>query len=79
MWKLFRALLVLACLIPLNLFAATESLIAIRAGSLLNPDGKISQNVVILIRGDRIERIATETIPDGAKVIDLSEYTVFQD
>ena len=76
MWKLRQSLLVFLCLFPLNLFGAAESLIAIRAGTMLNPDGKVSQNVVILIRGDRIERVATETIPDGAKVIDLSEYTV---
>ncbi len=74
MIKLIRVLLLL-CLFTFNLFAA-DSLIAIRAGNLLNPDGKISQNVVILVRGERIEKIGEGEIPAGAEVIDLSGYTV---
>jgi imidazolonepropionase-like amidohydrolase len=74
MLKLTRAF-VLLCLFTLQLSAA-DSVTVIRAGSLLNPDGKISQNVVIVIRNDRIEKVGAQQIPDGAKVIDLSGYTV---
>ncbi len=63
------------------LFAAplhAEDLTAIRAGQLLNPvDGSLTRNAVILVRGERIERVgANAAIPAGAKVIDLSAYTV---
>jgi imidazolonepropionase-like amidohydrolase len=45
---------------------------------LLNPvDGSITQNVVILVNGERIEQVgANAKVPDGARVIDLSAYTV---
>jgi imidazolonepropionase-like amidohydrolase len=74
MIKLTRAF-VLLCLFALQA-SATDSVIVIRAGSLLNPDGKISQNVVILIRNERIEKVGASQIPEDAKVIDLSGYTV---
>jgi len=50
--------------------------IAIHAGRLVDVrTGKVSENAYIIIAKDRIERIA-ETAPSGAKVIDLTKYTV---
>ena len=52
----------------------------VRAGKLLDVrSGKMLADQVIVIRGDRVERVepaAKETIPAGAKVIDLSHATV---
>jgi imidazolonepropionase-like amidohydrolase len=58
--------------------AQTVSVTAIRCGKLINPvDGSITENAIILVRGDRIERVgAGLQIPAGAQVIDLTRYTV---
>jgi len=73
----------LALLLLLTLFtcpapAQVESLTAIRCGRLLNPqDGTIVQNAVIIVRGERVERVgAGIPIPASARVVDLSGYTV---
>ena len=71
--------LVLACLLALpSLPAQAEDVTAIRCGQLLNPvDGSLTRNAVIVVRGDRIEKVGTDvTIPDGARLIDLSGHTV---
>src|SRR5258707_6327747 len=72
--------LVLAWCLLLSSFAFAQSnlLTAIRCGRLINPvDGSVTQNAVIIVRGDRIEQVgANLSIPGGAKVIDLSGYTV---
>jgi imidazolonepropionase-like amidohydrolase len=70
---------ILACLLALPGAAArADGVTAIRCGRLLNPvDGSITPNAVIILSGERIERAgANEKIPDGARVIDLSRYTV---
>ncbi|HTG16617.1 MAG TPA: amidohydrolase family protein, partial [Blastocatellia bacterium] len=58
--------------------AQSNTLTAIRCGRLINPvDGSVTQNAVIIVRGERIEAAgANIKVPDGAKVIDLSNYTV---
>src|SRR5262245_64055546 len=76
-----KLLLVVACASLLSVgpaFAQSTSVTAIRCGRLINPvDGSVTQNAVIIVRGDRIEQVgAAVKIPDGAKVIDLSAYTV---
>jgi imidazolonepropionase-like amidohydrolase len=51
----------------------------VRAGKLLDVrSGKILDNQILVIRGARIDRIApaTESIPAGAKVVDLSHATI---
>jgi imidazolonepropionase-like amidohydrolase len=52
----------------------------VRAGKLLDVrSGKMLADQVIVIRGDRVERVAAaakETIPAGARAIDLSRATV---
>src|SRR5436309_3469841 len=57
---------------------AQSNVTAIKCGRLVNPiDGLVTLNAVIIVRGERIEavRVAAK-IPDGAKLIDLSAYTV---
>jgi imidazolonepropionase-like amidohydrolase len=58
--------------------APAPPLLAIRAGALIDGTGAAPvRNAVILIRGDRIEAAgAGVRIPSGARVVDLSAYTV---
>lgn len=58
--------------------AAGEGVTAIRCGRLVNPaDRSVTRNAVIIVRGDRIEQVGVGLRPpDGARVIDLSSYTV---
>lgn len=58
--------------------AQSGAVTAIRCGRLIHPaDGAVTQNAVIIARGDRIEQVGAGTnIPKGAKVIDLTSYTV---
>jgi imidazolonepropionase-like amidohydrolase len=58
--------------------AQSSQVTAIRCGRLINPvDGSLTQNAVIVVRGERIEAVgANLKVPDGARVIDLSKYTV---
>jgi imidazolonepropionase-like amidohydrolase len=75
---------VLTCLIravlSFALSAADPPKTYVRAGKLLDVRaGKMLSNQVIVIRGDRIERVASSnevTIPAGAVVVDLSHSTV---
>ena len=55
-----------------------ERVVAVRAGQLINGTGAAPvSNVVILIRGERIVEVGpTVRIPQGADVVDLSQYTV---
>jgi len=59
-------------------FAQSSAVTAIKCGRLINPaDGSVTQNVIIIVRGDRIEQVGTSvSIPAGARVVDLSAYTV---
>lgn len=69
----------LACLLAQpGASAAAESVTAIRCGRLVNPaDGSVTHNAVIVINGDRIEQVNPNAmVPDGARMIDLSAYTV---
>ena len=58
--------------------AQSTQTIAVRCGRLINPvDGTVTQNAIIIVRGERIEQVGARlAIPNGAKVIDLSAYTV---
>ena len=72
-----RLILLVCFLLSSNLFSQTDSITVIRAGNLLNPeDGSLRKNAIIVVRGEKIEQVSAEAIPDGAKVIDLSGYTV---
>ncbi len=61
-------------------FAAEEPVSAIRAGRVVDVvSGKQLSDQVLIVRGDRIESVGAAGaagIPAGAKVIDLSGYTV---
>lgn len=57
----------------------TKSLVAIRAGRLIDVEqGQIRLNQVVVVRGDRIAAVqpASGPIPTGARIIDLSRFTV---
>ena len=54
-------------------FAATK---AIKAGKVIDANGKVIANAVIVIDNDRITAITTGAPPAGAEVIDLSRYTI---
>lgn len=71
-------LLTLALLLCSAAVAQSNSVTAIKCGRLINPvDGSVTRNAVVIIRGELIEQAgAGLKIPDGAKVIDLSAYTV---
>ena len=58
--------------------AQTGPITAIGCGRLINPaDGSITLNAIVIIKGQRVEQTgAGLRIPDGARVIDLSAYTV---
>ncbi len=57
---------------------AEAPVVAIRAGTLIDgTGGSPVRNAVIVIRGDRIEAVGPSVrVPAGARVIDLSRYTV---
>ena len=54
-------------------FAATK---AIRAGKVIDPNGKVITNAVIVVDGDRITSVGTGAPPADAELIDLSRYTI---
>ncbi|HWN99628.1 MAG TPA: amidohydrolase family protein [Blastocatellia bacterium] len=58
--------------------AQTTQLAMIKCGRLINPvDGSVTPNAVIIVRGERIEAVGVNIkAPEGARVIDLSNYTV---
>src|ERR1700686_4767237 len=57
--------------------AVAAPLTAIRAGQFIDVEsGRVLANQIILIRGAKIEAVGAKTIPDDAKVIDLSHMTV---
>ena len=48
--------------------------VALQFGRLVDAKGQVVNNPVVIVDGDRIERIAT-TVPAGANVVDLRKYT----
>ena len=77
----FFALLVASSMIyapPVRMQQSSRNLIAIKAGRLIDVKGGIArENQTIIIEGDRIKSVGSNlTIPDGARVIDLSHSTV---
>ena len=76
--KLIAAAMLVCLLVVPSISAQAPTVTAIRCGRLINPvDGSVTQNAIIIVRGDRIEQVSTNPrIPDGARVIDLTAYTV---
>ena len=62
------------------LWSQTPQVIAVRAGRLFNSkSGQVMTKQVVLIQGERITEVGSEdqvTVPQGARVIDLSQATV---
>src|SRR5262245_24831417 len=54
-------------------FAATK---AIKAGKVIEPNGKVVANAYIIVDNDRVTAITTAAPPAGAEIIDLSRYTI---
>jgi imidazolonepropionase-like amidohydrolase len=63
---------------PVRMQQSSRNMIAIKAGRLIDVKGGIArENQTIIIEGDRIKSVGSNlTIPDGARVIDLSHSTV---
>jgi imidazolonepropionase-like amidohydrolase len=75
MTRLMLAVLAAAFPVP----ALAQTLTVIRAGRLVDVDkGEVRRDQLVLVRGDRIEAVqpASARIPEGARVVDLSRYTV---
>src|SRR5262249_28478597 len=53
--------------------AATK---AIKAGRLIDPNGRVITNAVVVVDNDRITSVGTGAPPAGAEVIDLSRFTL---
>ncbi len=76
------AIVLLACLLcpsPGRAAAQEPALTAIRAGRLVDVErSEVRRDQVVLVRGDRIVGVqpASAKLPAGARVIDLSRYTV---
>jgi len=70
-----RFALIIALLVLAPCVSQAQDVTAIRAGTVLDVGtGLTTQNVVILVRGNRIEAMGTSVaIPDGARVVDLSD------
>src|SRR5258708_6736609 len=61
-------------------WAADPAVVYVKCGKLLDVhSGKIASDQAILIRGDKIEKVGAASaiaMPAGAKVVDLSKFTV---
>lgn len=76
--KALLCLLTVGCaVLPVNPQSNAPSVKAVRFGKLIDGAGKVLTNAVVLVRGDRIESVASGAaqIPVGAEVIDMSRYT----
>ena len=74
-----RALPVLLSALTLAAPVAAQPVVAIRAGRLVDVErGEVRRDQVVVVRGERIDRIqaGSERIPEGARLSDLSRYTV---
>ena len=56
---------------------ASGKLLALRFARLVDGTGKVIQNPLVVVENDRIKSVGSSTtpIPDGATVMDLSQYT----
>ncbi len=70
-----RALIALSFLVTYSsAFAATK---AVKFGKLVDGTGRVVTNAVVIVEDDRVKSVASgdASIPAGAEVIDLSQYT----
>ena len=74
--KPIAGLALLAGLVSLAAPAEEPALVAVRAARLLDVrSGRMIENPIVVIRGDRIESVA-KSVPAGAKVLDLGTRTL---
>lgn len=73
-----KNLILMSLLVLFTTALAGGQVTAIRAGKIVDPaTGKVETNQIILVEGRDIKAVgANVKIPDGAKVIDLSQYTI---
>lgn len=72
------AVVVLAATFPLRAVVA-QTITAIRAGRLVDVEkGQVRRDQLVLVRGEHVESVqpGSAKVPAGARVIDLSRYTV---
>ncbi len=73
MKRILLSLLILAT----SLGISQEKIKVIKCGSLIDvKNEQVKKNVLILIKGNKIEKVGTFEIPPGAEIIDLSDMTV---
>jgi imidazolonepropionase-like amidohydrolase len=73
MKRILLSLLILAT----SLGFSQEKIKVIKCGSLIDvKNEQVKKNVLILIKGNKIEKVGTFEIPPGAEIIDLSDMTV---
>jgi imidazolonepropionase-like amidohydrolase len=73
MKRILLSLLILAT----SLGISQEKIKVIKCGSLIDvKNEQVKKNVLILIKGNKIEKVGTFEIPLGAEIIDLSDMTV---
>ena len=79
-WWLASAVLAALSARPVGSAAAQDAaVVAIKAGRLVDVErGEVRRDQVIIVRGERIAAVqpASAKLPEGARVIDLSRYTV---
>ena len=77
--RLVATAAVTGCFASSALAQAKGQVVAVRAGRLVDVDkGEVRRDQMIVVRGDRIEAVqpGSAKLPAGARVIDLSKYTV---
>ncbi|MGH9322483.1 MAG: amidohydrolase family protein [Vicinamibacteria bacterium] len=63
--------------LPLFLLGQEDGVIAVRARQLIDGTGGAPVSAaVVLVRGERIEKVGSDSIPPGARVIDLGNATI---
>ena len=73
MKRILLSLLILAT----SLGISQEKIKVIKCGSLIDvKNEQVKKNVLILIKGNKTEKVGTFEIPPGAEIIDLSDMTV---
>jgi imidazolonepropionase-like amidohydrolase len=73
--RLFISIITLLCV---GSFLSAAQVKVIKAGKVIDPETEaVQENVLILIKGDKIKEIGKELeIPDDAEIIDLSKCTI---
>jgi imidazolonepropionase-like amidohydrolase len=72
-----KIILLSLLILATSLGISQEKIKVIKCGSLIDvKNEQVKKNVLILIKGNKIEKVGTFEIPPGAEIIDLSDMTV---